>query len=140
MKIEFIIETTRYESTPKQTAFYATENVGTGMLMIRRRISKAEFKAAQAKYEQANEVSKDAETNNRRPEAYIDRVFRGYGEKEFGKDRMDTVAPSEVEEARCKAMRSLGVLTETFGRQPKGTAERLFNAFIACLLTEKEGK
>lgn len=46
MKIEFTINTTRYESNARQTYFYATENVGTDKLMIKRRISKAEFEAA----------------------------------------------------------------------------------------------
>lgn len=71
-------------------------------------------------------------------EAFIDRIFRGYGEARFGKEAMDGVTSVQVEAARCKAMKALDVLTEKFGKQPKGTAENLFCAFVASeYLSEK---
>ena len=69
-------------------------------------------------------------------EPFIDRIFRGYGETAFGKERMDRVTSSEVEEMRCKAMRVLGELTERYGKQEKGTAEKLFCSYVAELLSE----
>ncbi len=39
----------------------------------------------------------------KRNEAYIDRIFRGYGEEFFGKETMDQVTSEQVEEARCFA-------------------------------------
>lgn len=63
-------------------------------------------------------------------ESYIDRIFRGYGEEFFGKEAMDRIAPSQVEEARCAAMRELGRLTEKYGKQEKGTAEELFCNYL----------
>lgn len=64
-------------------------------------------------------------------EAYIDRIFRGYGESAFGKTRMDLISSAEVEDARCKAMKALGDLTACYGLQERGTTERLFCEYIA---------
>lgn len=63
-------------------------------------------------------------------EAYIDRIFRGYGEAFFGKEAMDRITSAQVEEARCAAMRELGRLTEKYGKQEKGTAEALFCNYL----------
>jgi len=66
MKIEFTLNTTRYESNNSQTYFYATENVGTDKLMIKRRISKAEFEKAYDQFEKEQFMTKfdDAAEND----------------------------------------------------------------------------
>ena len=53
--------------------------------------------------------------------AYIDRIFRGYGEDFFGKKAMDKITDEQVEEARCYAARELSRLTRKYGRQGKGS-------------------
>lgn len=62
--------------------------------------------------------------------AYIDRVFRGYGEEFFGKEAMDKITDEQVEVARCEAYKMLCELTQKYGKQEKGTLEELFNNYI----------
>ena len=65
-----------------------------------------------------------------RKEAFIDRIFRGYGEEFFGKQAMDKITPEQVEEARCFAMDVLAALTKEFGLQKKGTERELFCNYV----------
>jgi len=62
--------------------------------------------------------------------AYIDKIFRGYGEDFFGKECMNQITDTQVEEARCWAMNELTNLTSKYGKQEKGTAEELFCNYI----------
>lgn len=62
--------------------------------------------------------------------AYIDKLFRGYGEEFLGKECMDKVTDEQVEEARCWACAEVGKLTEKYGRQPNGTAKELFCNYV----------
>ena len=63
-------------------------------------------------------------------EAFIDRVFRGYGEEFFGKRFMDTINSKQVEEARCFAMQELNYLTAKYGKQKQGAERELFCNYI----------
>ena len=65
-----------------------------------------------------------------RTEPYIDRVFRGYGEAEFGKEVMDGLTSAQVEEARCAAMQMLAEATKEQGIMPKGTAKIFFCMYV----------
>ena len=71
-------------------------------------------------------------------ESYIDRTFRGYGEKAFGKKKMDLLGTSEVEEARCTAFQVFGNLVRTCTRQEieasGTTVESLFCDYVKILL------
>lgn len=62
--------------------------------------------------------------------AYIDRIFRGYGEEFFGKECMDNITDEQVEEARCQAFKWLDEKTAKYGKQEKGTVEELFCNYI----------
>lgn len=62
--------------------------------------------------------------------AYIDRMFRGYGEDFFGKELMDQITDAQVEEARCWAMTELSRLTEKYGLQDMGTVKELFCNYV----------
>lgn len=62
--------------------------------------------------------------------AYIDRIFRGYGEEFFGKECMDKITDEQVEEARCEAFKLLEEKTKKYGKQEKGTVEELFCNYI----------
>lgn len=62
--------------------------------------------------------------------AYIDQTFRKYGEDFFGKSIMETITDSQVEKARCWAMKGVRDLTIKYGRQPNGTAKELFCNYI----------
>lgn len=73
-------------------------------------------------------------------ESFIDRVFRGYGEQFFGKEAMDLISSTEVEDARCKAMQVLNLRTMMYGKQRPHTAEQLFCKYISEKLSEKDGK
>ena len=57
---------------------------------------------------------------------YIDKIFRKYGEEDFGKELMDTVPDEKVEELRCEAFKSLAEMTKLFGKQENGTLEALY--------------
>ena len=74
-------------------------------------------------------------------EPYIDRTFRGYGEKAFGKAKMDLLGTSEVEEARCTAFQVFGNLVRTCTRQEieasGTTVESLFCDYVKALLDIK---
>lgn len=59
-------------------------------------------------------------------ESFIDKTFRGYGERDFGKKLMDTVSSKQLEAFRCETFKALDSMTKQFGKQPKGTAEALF--------------
>ena len=62
--------------------------------------------------------------------AYIDKIFRGYGEEFFGKEAMDYITDEQVEEARCQAFMWLGELTQKYGKQEEGTVRELFCNYI----------
>ncbi len=62
--------------------------------------------------------------------AYIDRIFRGYGEEFFGKQAMDMITDAQVEEARCWTFNELHDLTARYGKQEEGTAQELFCNYI----------
>lgn len=62
--------------------------------------------------------------------AYIDDIFREYGEEFFGKDAMDKVTDAQVEEARCNACQMLYELTKEYGKQEKGTVKELFCNYV----------
>lgn len=62
--------------------------------------------------------------------AYIDQIFRGYGEEFFGKECMDQITDAQVEEARCWAFTELNDLTAKYGKQEKGTVKELFCNYI----------
>lgn len=62
--------------------------------------------------------------------AFIDRVFRGYGEEFFGKAAMDMITDDQVEEARCFACRELGYLTKMYGKQENGVVNELFCNYV----------
>lgn len=66
-------------------------------------------------------------------ESAIDRRFREYGEKRFGKKAMDRLSLEQVEEARCFACQVLGELTRDFGLQDKDTAEEIFCMYVRDL-------
>ena len=73
-----------------------------------------------------------------RTESYIDRTFRGYGEKAYGKAKMDLLSTSQVEEARCTAFQVFGNLVRTCTRQEieasSTTVESLFCDYVKILL------
>lgn len=71
-------------------------------------------------------------------ESFIDRTFRGYGERDFGKPLMDTITSKQLEEFRCEAFRSLDSMTKQFGKQEPGTLEAIFY-FMLLQHFEKEG-
>lgn len=56
----------------------------------------------------------------------MNKIFRGIGERHFGKETMDKVTDSVIEQARCDAFNVLANVTKVFGKQPKGTLENLF--------------
>ena len=62
--------------------------------------------------------------------AYIDRIFRGYGEEFFGKEAMDNITDEQVEEARCQAFKWRDELTQKYGKQENGTVKELFCNYI----------
>lgn len=59
-------------------------------------------------------------------ESFIDKTFRGYGERDFGKKLMDTVSSKQLEAFRCEAFKALDDMTKQFGKQENGTLEALF--------------
>lgn len=61
---------------------------------------------------------------------YIDVLCRTWGEEILGKSTMDNYTDKQVEKARIKAMNDLSELTRSRGRQPEGTAKRLFCYYI----------
>ena len=69
---------------------------------------------------------KTAKTEKVFSDAPIDRIFRKFGERDFGKDLMDTISSKQLEEFRCGAFRCLHEMTRQFGRQEDGTLEALF--------------
>lgn len=62
--------------------------------------------------------------------SYIDTIFRGYGEKFFGKTAMDQITDAQVEEARVYACQEVHNLTKIHGKQSDGTAAELFCNYI----------
>jgi len=62
--------------------------------------------------------------------AYIDRVYRVYGEEHIGKDIMDHITDHQVEEARCASYEVLSALTMVYGKQPKDTCKIIFCDYI----------
>lgn len=67
--------------------------------------------------------------------AYIDKLFRRYGEEFFGKTAMDMVTDEQVSEARCAAFQTTCELTEKYGKQEKGTTKELFcNYVFGCFM------
>ena len=62
--------------------------------------------------------------------AYIDKIFRGYGEEFFGKEAMDNITDEQVEETRCQAFRWLDEMTQKYGKQENGTVKELFCNYI----------
>ncbi len=54
------------------------------------------------------------------------KIFREIGERHLGKEVMDKVTDSVIEQARCDAFSVLANVTKVFGKQPKGTLENLF--------------
>ena len=62
--------------------------------------------------------------------AFIDKVFRKYGEEFFGKTAMDMITDAQVEEARCEAMKYLCELTRKYGKQYQGTVKDLFCNYV----------
>ena len=67
--------------------------------------------------------------------AYIDKLFRGYGEEFFGKTAMNMITDDQVEEARCAAFQATHELTEKYGKQEEGTTRELFcNYVFECFM------
>lgn len=62
--------------------------------------------------------------------AYIDRIFREYGENFFGKKAMDQITDAQVEEARCAACQELYELTAKYGLQSNDTCKELFCNYV----------
>lgn len=62
--------------------------------------------------------------------AFIDRVFRGYGEEFFGKAAMDLITDDQVEEARCFACQGLSDLTKKYGKQENWVVKELFCNYV----------
>ena len=62
--------------------------------------------------------------------AYIDKIFREYGEDFFGKQCMDRITDSQVEEARVFAFNELAALTKKYGKQDPGTTKELFCNYL----------
>lgn len=71
-------------------------------------------------------------------ETAVDRIFRSYGERDFGKKLMDTVPSKQLEAFRCEAFKALDSMTKQFGKQEKGTCEALFY-FILLEHFKKDG-
>ena len=66
-----------------------------------------------------------------RNESYIDRIFRKYGEEEFGIEVMAGITSEQVEEARCAAMRALAEMTRIYKeRQHKDAAKLYFCEYL----------
>ena len=62
--------------------------------------------------------------------AYIDKIFRGYGEDFFGKQCMNRITDDQIEEARVFAFNELAALTKKYGKQESGTAKELFCNYL----------
>lgn len=60
----------------------------------------------------------------------VDKIFREYGEEFFGKDAMQNITDSQVEEARVFAFKALDYLTGMYGKQEAGTARKLFCNYL----------
>lgn len=103
MYTTFTTNNTRYESNAKGTYFYATENVGTDKLMIKRHISKTEFEAAYQQFNrEMNESKLDEAAEN--PEITLD---------QFVELVQDAEESTETEEAK--------EITDLYCRHPEGT-------------------
>ncbi len=62
--------------------------------------------------------------------AYIDKIFRHYGEDSLGKECMDKITDSQVETARCWACNELHELTKKYGKRTEGTVKELFCDYV----------
>lgn len=61
---------------------------------------------------------------------YIDRTFREYGVKRFGKEKMNRLTDEQIEAARVRTFQDLTRLTAKFGRLNNGRAENIFCYYI----------
>lgn len=72
--------------------------------------------------------------------AYIDRLFKKYGEEVYGAEAMGKLTDQQIEEARCETFRLMSEMTEKLGKLPKGTEKKIFCNFIFVKLLEREEK
>lgn len=63
-------------------------------------------------------------------EPFIDRHFRKIGEEILGKECMNKITSSQIEEARVFAFNGLADLTAAYGKQDGNVIEELFCTYV----------
>ena len=61
---------------------------------------------------------------------YIDRLFRGYAEREFGKANISALSDPQIEEARCNAFVMANDYLKEHGQLEKGAIAEFFFLYL----------